>query len=289
MYDRILLPTDGSDVAESAAAAAIALAQRYDAELHAIHVSESNRVVSRSAGDNELDRRGSQAATAAGERAANVGLDATTAVVEDADSVHRGILDYADEHDIDCIVMGTYGRTGLDRLVVGSVTERTLRESPVPVLTVHEDSVIDPGVDAVLVPTDGSDFAAAAADHAIELALTTGTALHVVYVVDPGMVWGNVNTGVVRDSLEEMGQQATERIASRAEASGVSNVETAILNGNPSREIADYAAERGVDYVVMGTHGRTGMDRYLLGSVTERVIRRSEVPVLATTDRGPRD
>ncbi|WP_049936689.1 universal stress protein [Haloplanus natans] len=267
MYDTILVPTDGSDVAVAAADAAVTLARRFDAAVHALYVRESD------------DDEGERTTTAVADRAAAAGVTATTAVVDAETAVYEHILEYAGDHDADCIVMGTHGRTGLGRFVLGSVAERTLRESPVPVLTVHEGTVVDRDLDAVLVPTDGSDCAEAAAAHAVEFALATGAALHVVHVVDAGAIPAD-GSGAVLDELQQAGQDALDSVVDRAEGADVSTIRASVLTGAPYRAIVDYADAEDVDLVVMGTHGRTGVDRYLLGSVAERVVRLCDRPVL---------
>jgi nucleotide-binding universal stress UspA family protein len=268
MYDTILVPTDGSDVAGVASTQAVSLAERFGASVHALSVREDG-----------ADDGAEAAVDAVAERAADAGVDATTAVVDAAETVHRTVLDYAADHDADCIVMGTHGRTGLDRYLLGSVAERTLRESPVPVLTVHEDTVVDRDLDAILVPTDGSDCSETAAAHAADLAAATGAALHIVHVVDLGVLPVD-GSGALLDELQQAGRRALESVIDRADEVDVSSVQASVLSGTPYRAIVDYADSEGVDLVVMGTHGRTGFDRYLLGSVTERVVRLSDQPVL---------
>ncbi|AXG10821.1 universal stress protein [Haloplanus rubicundus] len=272
MYDTILVPTDGSDVAVVAADAAVTLAQRFGADVRGLYVRD---------GDGADD--GDRATAAVAERAAAADVEATTAVVDAEGPVHRRILADADEHGADCIVMGTHGRTGLDRFVLGSVAERTLRESSVPVLTVHEDTVVDRNLDAILVPTDGSDCSEAAAAHAVDLALATDAALHVVHVVDAGVLPMD-GSGAVFDELQRAGQRALDSVVERAERAGVSTIRASVLSGTPYRAITDYADAEDVALVVMGTHGRTGFDRYLLGSVTERVVRLTDRPVLTVDD-----
>ncbi|WP_254525512.1 universal stress protein [Natrinema caseinilyticum] len=286
MYDRILHPTDGSDVARAATEAAITFAKLFDADLHVVHVLETGDLhpgYEDEAAD-EFAHRGEEATERATELAADAGVDASGAILEQDQPVHRSLIAYADEHDADCIVMGTYGRTGLDRFVIGSVAERTLRESPVPVVTVHEDTVVESAFDSVLVPTDGSDCAMAAADHAIELAETTGAALHIVNVVDSGILWSD-DVGTAREALEKAGTRAIDRVVDRADEADVSTVEASVLTGSPHRDIVAYADDRDVDCLVMGTHGRTGWDRYLLGSTTERVVRLAEIPVISIKER----
>lgn len=286
-YDRLLVPTDDSAVAEAAGETAVAFARQFDAALDVIHVLEPVDVPADvdDGAAHEFDRRSEDATAAIAEMAANAGVDAKTATLERRESVHRTIIEYADDHDADCVVMGTHGRTGLDRFVLGSVAELTLRESPVPVMTVHEETAVDSAFDSFLVPTDGSSCAAAAADHAIDLARSTGGTLHAVNVVDLGVAWGGANIAAVLDALEDAGEQALNDVRTRATAADVTSIEGLVLDGIPYRAIVDYAGENDVDCIVMGTHGRTGLDRYLLGSVTERVVRLSDVPVLSVREQ----
>ncbi|MFC4359465.1 universal stress protein [Halobium salinum] len=132
----------------------------------------------------------------------------------------------------------------------------------------------------ILLPTDGSESAEAAIDHAIDLAVRYDATLHVLYVVDTA-AFGDLphDTSVVLEGFEEVGRAAVERVADRARETGVP-VETDLVHGLPRDEIVDYVEAEGIDLVVMGTHGRTGLGRMVLGSTTERVVRRSPVPVV---------
>ncbi len=139
----------------------------------------------------------------------------------------------------------------------------------------------------ILVPTDGSPASDAAIEHAIDLAQQYDARLHALYVVD-GAAYSTLEAGaeIVIEALESEGDAATTRVAETAEAAGVECVST-VTTGTAYRSITDYVGENGIDIIVMGTHGRKGLDRYLLGSVTERVVRTSDVPVL--TVRQPSD
>jgi nucleotide-binding universal stress UspA family protein len=136
--------------------------------------------------------------------------------------------------------------------------------------------------DRILVPTDGSAGTRRAIDHAIGLAEAHDATLHGLYVVNTASyasfsmetAWEGIG-----DMLRDEGEAAVEAIRTMAADAGVP-IETAVLEGSPSREIVRYAEEQAVDLIVMGTHGRGGIDRLLLGSVAERVVRASEVPVL---------
>lgn len=139
MYDRVLLPTDGSDAAEAAAEHAYSHAEQYDAELHVLHVipeNESTSIVGH--GDERLDTleaRGHDAITPLVEDASTRDLSVTSAI--EVGTPYREILSYADEHDVDLIVMSTHGRSGVGRVVMGSVTERVIRVGETPVVAVQ--------------------------------------------------------------------------------------------------------------------------------------------------------
>jgi len=138
--------------------------------------------------------------------------------------------------------------------------------------------------DRILLPTDGSEAVEPAVETAIGLAETHDAALSVLYIVDQPTTVSGTGEGVpgldsLLDELESEGREVTDEIASRAEERGI-NATTTVRRGNPHDDILDFATETDADLVVMGTHGRTGIKRALLGSVTEDVVRHSEIPVL---------
>lgn len=140
----------------------------------------------------------------------------------------------------------------------------------------------------ILVPTDGSDASAEALDHALSLASQYDARIHGLYVVD-SQSYGLVEEGkspvteTVRENLREEGSAAVASVEEAAEAAGV-DAEVRVAEGDVHRRILDYAADEDIDLIVMGTHGRRGLDRLLLGSVTERVVRSSPVPVLTVRE-----
>lgn len=131
----------------------------------------------------------------------------------------------------------------------------------------------------VLVPTDGSESALEAFDHAVALARHCDAELHVINAVDPTLVPAELGVDDVVDALERAGRDIVEELGRLALAEGLA-VETAVVSGSPAEAIRRYATEHAIDLVVVGTHGRTGLDRWLLGSVAERVVRTAPVPVL---------
>jgi len=139
-----------------------------------------------------------------------------------------------------------------------------------------------PLYDRILVPTDGSSEGELAVCHALDLAAVHGASVRAIYVVDTaryaGMPMETTWEGV-GDLLYDDGEAALSTVCDLAADRDV-DVETAVVEGSPSREIITQAEETDCDLVVMGTHGRGGIDRLLLGSVAEKVVRGSSVPVL---------
>lgn len=140
----------------------------------------------------------------------------------------------------------------------------------------------------ILVPTDGSTVAANAVDHAIDLAEKYGATVHALFVADTEMVTYSLGTEQVdrirqgnfaeMTELREDAEEATGYVRQRAEAAGLDAVERH-AGGRPHDVIADYARSNDIDLIVMGSHGRSGVRRALLGSVTERTLRSTHVPV----------
>jgi nucleotide-binding universal stress UspA family protein len=279
MFDTILVPTDGSECAQAAVGYAAELATRYDARVHALCVADSRTLENAPKYDQIRQEREEVA-----ERTCN-DMSVSGVPVEQAVRTgipHKAILRYATEQDIDLIVMGTHGRTGVERYLLGSVTEKVVRLSDVPVLTVktEDDGDVTYPYTDILVPTDGSEGAEAAVGPAVDVASTYDARLHALSVIDTMAMGVDIRSGAILETLEESAQSAVESIETQATEASVSAVETAIEHGNPYRGIHSYVEDHDIDLVVMGTHGRSGIERYLLGSVTEKTVRTSPAPVM---------
>ncbi|WP_254270997.1 universal stress protein [Haloarcula marina] len=131
----------------------------------------------------------------------------------------------------------------------------------------------------ILVPTDGSPGTASAIEHAVEHARTYDATLHTLYVVDTTIA-ADAGVAGVYGALEDTGREAIDAVRTAAARAGVDAAEASLARGAPYRVILDYVDENDIDLVVMGTHGRRGLERYLLGSTTEKVVRLADVPVL---------
>ncbi|MDG5761223.1 universal stress protein [Natronococcus sp. A-GB1] len=276
MYGEILVATDGSDIATTAADRGLEIADRLEATVHVVSV------VDRADADDESAHERHREYVERVERDCHDrGLTVETSVRSGRPS--RELLAYADEYDVELIVMGTHGRTGLARWLMGSVAIAVVREARCPVLTVNAN-VADPPrkIDDVLIATDGRPGVEAAVDRGLELAAAYGSRVHALSVVNDV----HSHTSIVLEALEEVGERSTSAIADRASERGL-ETERAIERGVPNREIVAYADERDVDLVVVGTESRSGLDRVVAGSVSQRVIGTASVPVLSvrTIDR----
>jgi nucleotide-binding universal stress UspA family protein len=134
----------------------------------------------------------------------------------------------------------------------------------------------------ILIATDGSEYTKNAVDYGIELAKNTDAKLHAIYVVDTA-AFASIPMDAAWESMYELlrqeGDEATKYVADKAEAEGL-EVERNTVEGHPADEIIKYAEKNSISLIIMGTLGKSGLDRFLLGSVAEKVVRTSKIPVL---------
>lgn len=134
--------------------------------------------------------------------------------------------------------------------------------------------------ETILVPTDGSHASNRAVEQALKIAEAFDATVHALYVVDT-TTYSSVDVPAERisDALEREGEQATDDVVRQCNDLGIDIVQ-AVEPGIPHQTILEYADDHDADLIVMGTHGRTGVERFLLGSITEKVVRTAQVPVL---------
>lgn len=283
MYERILLPVDGSESAADVHRHAAALAQETGASVQVLYVADTNldsvTVVETEVVD-ALERAGETVVDDVAATLAPLGVEYGTEVVQGRPA--ETIVDYAERYDHDLIVLPTHARSGLSRYLLGSVTEKVVRLSSVPVLTarLRDDDRLDFPYERVLLPTDGSDAALHAAEHGLELAATLGATVHVLSVVDESSLGPDVRSVLSAAELEEPAHDAVEAVAAAAERYDVPAVQTHVEHGTPAAAITAVIDDLDVDAVVMGTTGRGGVERVLLGSVAEKTVRTAPVPVI---------
>lgn len=267
---RILVPTDLSDSATDALTYATRFAASTDADLHLVHVTTP---------DTDPDEPTLEAWPPTAE--AREELDAKGCAVETHETRGRAaaetILEYARDLDVDLIVMGSHGRRGVRRMVIGSVAEEVLRHARCPVVLVRN------GRDRatmrrILVPVDFSERTPSVLAHAAAIARASRATIELVHVIEepryPDFYMATL-------TLPETERRAHERLTEMARALGPDiEASVEVLHGRAPDLIATYAGIWGYDLIVMSSHGYSGLKRALLGSTSESVVRRAPCPVL---------
>lgn len=288
---RILVATDFSATADTALAYARRLAGQFDASLHLVHAFEDPFTTAAFASElfatvplplrqqllqeiqTRLDERLPRADAIRFQGTATIATGPTW----------KTIGEYAASIGADLIVMGTHGRGGVTHLLLGSVAERVVRTAPCPVVTIRQEP--GPATQRILVPTDFSETSDEALRYAVLMAARLGATVQLLHVLDDPLIGGGLSPDaylVEAPTLRTgMLRTAQQRVAERTVADDPAvRIESEVLFGHGAKTIAEYAAERGVDMIVMGTHGRTGVAHLLLGSVAERLVRTAPCPVL---------
>jgi nucleotide-binding universal stress UspA family protein len=297
-FRRVLVPYDGSEPADRALSYGIAIA-RTGASLDVVHAVDESVVIAQATTTvnafdptnliDVLDRQGRAFLAVAHERALAVGIDAATKLIH-ARPI-PGILSTAEECGDELIVLGTHARTGLPRTFLGSTAEGVLRLGTIPVLAIR--ALMPPPREVpfrkVLVAVDESDAGDAAAAWASVLARTVGTHCMLCNVVDtrvicdaaaaagydPGL-FGSRHIAEARSLVESV--RVREGLASDA-------AETVVVEDEPAAGIISTAIRGNADAILMGSHGRRGLARVVLGSVAEQVLRHSPLPVFVARVR----
>jgi nucleotide-binding universal stress UspA family protein len=311
MERQILVPLDGSLLAESVIPYAVELARAQGDALHLLRVITPATVApslawpmpapvnierwleaDRQAARDYLNLLGNQI------HAAEVKVQTTVAEGNPAEIIIG--LTRSKVSTIDTIAMATHGRRGVERWVLGSVAEKVLHAAPVPLLLVrgtpsdtppevgppYHQLVFDRSYRRIIVPLDGSDLAEQALEEARLLANALVATLVLVAVVpfwddvglsEPGVLPSWTIDG--QQHLREYAAQYLESVAAPLRDSGLT-VQTHWVDGDPPEAIAATAERESADLIVMATHGRSGFSRLWLGSVATQVVRRASVPVL---------
>lgn len=193
------------------------------------------------------------------------------------------VLQYVERDSPDMIAMVTHARTGLPRLVKGSVAEAVLRSSRTPMLLCNSHGSRAASCRApflrLLVPIDGSELSHRAFPSAIQVAKASGAEVHLLRVVEHTLHEGS-------QEYEQMGRYLNN-VADLFKEGGVETTKLVVATGEPATTILETLAEQRVDLVVMATHGRSGIERMRLGSVAEEVLRRSPCPLVIVGGDNP--
>jgi nucleotide-binding universal stress UspA family protein len=290
MFKNILVPVDGSPVAEAALPYARALAAHTGAHLILVRAAHGQRPLGDAGDQQRVIAEAEDYLTVHARQLAKQGFEVETGVPFGG-SAAKWILEEIDLRHADMVVMATHDRIGPDRWVHGSVAEVVVGHSAVPVLLVlptHGAQLAERLAaerPVLVVPLDGSELAEAALPMASEFAATFGGHIVLVGVVPgPGdlvAAQGGVMTYVGDDdaALQADAQNYLNGIGNQLTADGLS-VAVSVRPGNPAQQIAAAATEHHAAAVVMASHGRTGIVRSILGSVAGQTLHHSPCPVL---------
>lgn len=282
----ILVPRDFSECGEAAVGDALELAQRAGATVHLLFVevlyADAYAPAVHAASNEVLIQR------------LRKGIKEETpgdpvqmkAVVRRDIAAAPAIVTYAEEEDVDLIVMGTHGRRGLRRLLLGSAAEEVVRTAPCPVIITHCKEKPPAGeaeAPSLLVPIDFSKHSRIALRHAKALAELYHARLDLLHIIEEQLHPAFYNTGVfsVYDmvpNIEERAREELETFYKETEGPDIA-ARFHVCHGHAAHEIVTFARKQRPLLIVMATHGLRGMEHLLLGSVAEKVVRLSPTPV----------
>lgn len=292
MFDHIVVPLDGSSLSEAALAYVAPLAGRIGSRVVLLHADDDPY---EDMFGMDVPVRGGDARSSVSDylqevsgRLSSRGISCETHHEEGTPAAV--ILRYIEEHDPDLVAMSTHGRSGLRRMVVGSVTSTIIPRAQIPVLVVHPregETISDTAFENLAVPLDMSSRSEEILPVATQLAETLGVDTTILTCVpSPSQMYiGSVpEVYPYPDDLMEQAQQASDEylsgLSDALSAGGNLSVKSETLEGSPADKIVEWAQEQENCLIAMCTQGRTGLGRWVLGSVTDAVIRNGNIPVL---------
>jgi nucleotide-binding universal stress UspA family protein len=301
MYKRMLAPLDGSELAEVVFPYAKELAGRLDLDIVFLHVCSPHESESLPVHQAYVERAAEIVRLQSREVQAKTGVQPGDKAVETRGEVAVGhpaeeIVRYADENDIDLILMATHGHSGIRRWVMGSVADKVLRVSRVPIWLVRagipEQVLYDEWPRrTIIVPLDGSELGESVLPHVEALAKQRGVELLDVvllrvceppaissdYPADMPLSWEE-HVKQVTDHVKQVAEQYLAGVEKRLTDAGLT-VRSKVLMGKPADEIIDYADKNPFNLVVMATHGLSGLSRWEYGNVANKVLHGVSSPI----------
>lgn len=279
MLRKILVPLDGSRLSGIVLPYLRDLAPRFDAQVNILGVGLGNkrRRVNQLLGEYVNNVTNSL-------RKDDIKAKAVILYGSPADN----ILDHANENSVGLIIMATHGRGGVTRWWLGSVAEKVISASSIPVLLIRSKRVKEAGTtgkltfEKILAPLDGSDIGEAALPAVEMLATKTGASVSLLRVMAPlGTVEAGILGSDMRRFVEAMRDACEKYLRKVAQRLGEKGVKTTyeVIAGDPANGIIEYAKDNKVSLIAMSTHGRSGVARWVLGSVADKVLHESRVPM----------
>jgi nucleotide-binding universal stress UspA family protein len=293
VFRHLLVPLDGSGLAEAVLPPAAALAERLGASLTLLHVMERDAPATIHGERHLTDEGDAERYLAEVQRRLALGDRPVARHVHEAKEgdVALAIVQHAAELRVDLIVLCTHGRGGLRELVVGSIAQRVLQRGAAPIFLVHPAGGAPPpfACRTILVPLDGTAAHEPALNAALELARAFQARLHLVIVVPtPGTLSGGtaaagtmmpLATNALLNLATEGAAEYMRRQVERLRAGGL-EASAEVRRGEPAANLVEAAERAGADVIVMASHGRAGLEAFWEGSVSAKVVARFGRPVL---------
>ena len=278
-YQKILVPLDGSELAERAIPYAVTIAQMKDSEVVFF-------TVSRESGE-RLDRPMQAYLDFKGKELETQGVRVSTVLAYGNEA--EEIIEFADKNKIDLLIISTHGYSGIKRWLYGSVTQKVLSGTSVPVLLVKSRAaeVSNVVIEKILLPIDGSPLSETSLRYVEELVKGTGAEVILLRVVQP-VILPTADFPAAIDSSEayrlmaedqQLAKKYLEDVTASMDSKGL-KVRSQLVVGKAAESIVEVAEKENVDLIAMTTHGRTGVSRWVSGSVASRVQGESRQPVL---------
>lgn len=267
-FDNLLLATDGSEVSAGAVRAALHMASRCGSRLTVMHMARTlpDYAMFNPEGVRQTQEAGRAVLDEVERQAGTACVNCAPVLRHGEEPVHE-IVAQAEESQADLVIMGRRGVHWLERLMLGEAAARVVGHVHCSVLVVPKESGM--WEKGILLAVDGSRFADAAAMAASSLARRCGLPVTVLSVC-------------ANDDLKcDLVQAMADRVRDLLRQEGVA-ADSVVREGNPARAIVDAAAENDCDLIIVGSHGRSGLDRLLMGSVSQQVVIQANCPVLVT-------
>jgi nucleotide-binding universal stress UspA family protein len=279
MFNRVLIPLDGSPLSEQVIPYAVTIAQLFQSKLELICAVEDEDLPAEAIAELEQSRK------ACLRRVAD-GLPEPLKPVVHCVHGHAAqvIVDEAERLPDTLVTMATHGYSGIQRWLLGSVAHKVVQVVDSPVLLLPSGATSPSGgpveLERVIVPLDGSNLAEQILPHVRQLSMALDMEVILVRAYNPSFPGSTVRMQEVSKIVHDAAEHYLERITEQLRDQGLSKISYEVLRGIPAEQITQFALDTPNSITAMCTHGRHGVGRWLLGSVTDAVIHSSEEPVL---------
>ncbi len=288
-FKNILVPVDFSDCSDKAVDVALLFAEKYQSNITFVHVlmmfpaavSEKQGVEASQQFKFEQEQHANQQFKKYLDKAIAQNISVKSVILQGISTVDT-LHQYFEEDAFDLVIMGTHGQTGIHKFIQGSVAEKMVRISPIPVLTVHH-SVGKSAIKKILVPVDFSTYSHQALGYANSFAQTYGAKIVLLHAIEQEIYPSFY--GDEMDSIFQVDRNLHQTVADNLKEFAIDQVDEELIEdcivteGPAHKEIVDYSNNNPIDLLVIATHGLSGLEYLLLGSNAEKVIRWATCPV----------